>query len=406
MAQTTMGVTNPVARLALREIKTLWKAPNQNINARQARFNRGETQLAWSLSNGEVMVHDLKEGWIRTVWKPPMRGTVQNIAWGPAAHLAACVRLEGEENVERKILIWSPQNGLLTIEGTSGAKTVTWRDDGKALGFATDDGLYHCDLEQRRIEKLAGGLTGWRPRHAPAWEDLMFVGTAVVARASGTMRWVIVRPGAPALDLGECRGVAPDLPRQRLYLIPWLAGPTKIPRGAGVAWINLGTAFSRAASSTDPTVPTLQPERHGVVPFTPGAPYWLVDVWDWHYPTTLRVTQDGKTITFIGVRPDVLSETPWREMCLWEVPADGSSLPIPVLKLGPPFKRIDVGDTHVIGWRPSFEKDVVLVDLVGRRAWRLPDGLGLQRDNTDFAAARLLLGAARGEDVVLIALSE
>jgi len=131
-----------------------------------------------------------------------------------------------------------------------------------------------------------------------------------------------------------------------------------------------------------------------------------VDVWDWHYPTTLRVSKDGTAVTFVGVRPDVLSETPWREMCLWEVPTDGSSLPTAILKLGPPFKRIDVGDSHAIGWRPSFEKDAILVDLAGRRAWRLPDGLDLQRENTDFAAGRMLLGAARGADVVLIGLTE
>ncbi|MCX7591461.1 MAG: hypothetical protein N2255_07520 [Kiritimatiellae bacterium] len=395
---------NPTSRLYLVETVTVWKSPDNQTSARQARFSGDESRVAWIVSSGEIMVYDLSADRTTTVWKPVSRGEVEEITWGPTNILAACVRLDNGEKSERCIVLWAADGNSRLLKNTSGAKTVAWREDGHALAFAADDGLYHYDLELGQTVKLADSEQGWRPERAPAHEDLQFVGKLVAARISGTMRWILAGLGSPTIQLGECRGLVPDMERKRLYLVPWLAGPTKISRGAGVAWVEMEPLVAGLHSPANKSV--LQPERHILVPFAPGGPYWLVDVWDWHYPTTLRVTADGRHVRFIGVRADVLAETPWREMCLWEVPADGSVLPVPVVKLGAPLKRLDVGNTHAIGWRPAFENDVILVDLTGRRAWRLPDGLNLQRDNTDVATGRLLIAAARGNDVVLIRLKE
>ena len=209
------------------------------------------------------------------------------------------------------------------------------------------------------------------------------------------MRYTLVFPDKKKVDLGECRGLAPDPQRNRLYLVPWLAGPVKIPRGAGVAWI-------------DPE--SKKPERKVIVPDRPatggGKPYWLVDIWDWHYPTTLRVSKDGRTLTFAGVKAGVLSRNPWREFCIWRVPADGSKPPEAAAEAGAIFKRLDVGDTHCIGWRYALENACVFLDLPRGRAWRLPKGFYVQRANSDAVPGKLLVGGARGKDVVLFRLAE
>ncbi len=211
----------------------------------------------------------------------------------------------------------------------------------------------------------------------------------MTARAAGSANWILAWPDGRTLDLGDCRGVLPDPTRNRLFLVPWLTGPVHIPRGAGIVRLDL---------TADP------PTRHTVAPYATDAPYWLVDIWDWEYPSAVRLAPDGETLTFVGVQAGVLSSNVWRELRLWQVPADGSRLPEPLVDMGMVFKRFDVGRHYGIGWRYYLETAIVLVDFRARQAWKLPEGFDVQRTNTDVLVERKLVAAARGNEVVLIQL--
>jgi hypothetical protein len=386
-------VVNPRASLKLAESKTVWSSPDGKLAAQRARFSPDGKRLAWFLSDGTVMIHDLG-GASRAVWQPPTggKGRVEDLVWAPRGELGACVSWEAEDKSRAGgVVVWSNEKASASLlEGTAGAARLAWGADGR-LAFSTKDALYLWEPAAAKAAKLLDQVEGWRPKGAPAYEDIAFAGVAVIARAAGSMRWTLAAPGGRRADLGECRGAAPDVDRGRLYLVPWLAGPAQVPRGAGVAWTNL-----RKESAA----------RQTVVPSGPDGAYWLPDVWDWHYPSTLRVSPDGKTLSFLGVQVGVPSANPWREFCLWRVPCDGSAPPVAVAELGPIFKRIDVGRTWAIGWRYEVDNACLLVDLVGGRAWKLPESVEVQRTNTDVLVDRLLVGAARGKDMVVMRLEE
>jgi hypothetical protein len=395
--------------LRVAEEKTLWKADEKKLGARLARFAPDGEKLAWAVSGedagGGLMVADLAAGEVTTLWKAPAGGSVEYLAWSPKGHLAACVRVVEEDKVTRSIVLSA--GGSSEAEGlplTEGAYRLAWRGDGKALAFSTKAGLFLYEIQrlEARITlpvgkaiPLAEVPAEKAPPKGPAFEDLVFYGNGVAARRAGTMGYLLGFPDGKEVDLGECRGLCPDPERGRIYLVPWLAGPTRIPRGAGVAWI-------------DPAAE--KPVRKVIVPDRPapvgGRPYWLVDVWDWHYPTTLRVSPDGKSVTFLGVRAGLPAENPWREFRAWRAPADGSAPPQPAAPAGAIPKRIDVGREYAIGWRYSIDQAVLFYDLAAGRAWRLPEKFYVQRANTDANVKELIVAGARGKDVVLFRLEE
>ncbi len=404
---------NPQARLKVVKSTTLWKNAGKKLGARMARFSPDGSKLAWAVNGtdagGGLFVADVATGKVLTpwpaptgAWKAPAGGSVEFLDWGPKGDLAACVRTVKGDKVKRFIVL-APGAVYPSVPETDGAYRLAWSADGKTLAFSTKAGLFLHKLifgdgglapPIGKSIKLVEVPEKQRPKKGPAFEDLLFYKNAVAARRVGTMRYTMVFPGEKTVDLGECRGLAPDPKRNRLYLVPWLAGPVKIPRGAGVAWI-------------DPE--SKKPERKVIVPDRPatggGKPYWLVDIWDWHYPTTLRVSKDGKTLTFAGVKAGVLSKNPWREFCIWRVAADGAKPPEAAAEAGVIFKRLDVGDSHCIGWRYALENACVFLDLAGGRAWRLPKGFYVQRANSDAVPGKLLVGGARGKDVVLFRLT-
>jgi hypothetical protein len=401
---------NPVATLKVVETKTLWKAPVGEVGegkkkrrallgARQARFSPDGDRLAWaasgSVAGGGLMVVRPPDGEVEVLWKAPAGSGVERLLWGPKRDLAACVRVVAGEKVRRFVVLSRrDEKRAAELPGSDGAYRLAWRPDGKALALSTKTTLALYDLKAGKAAKLVEVPAEKAPPKGPAFADLVFYKNAVVARRVGTMRYTLVFPEGKTVDLGECRGLAPDPERNRLYLVPWLPGPVKIPRGAGVAWVN---------PEAD------KPERTVIVPDRPakegGKPYWLVDVWDWHYPSTLRVSKDGKTVTFAGVKAGVLSKNPWREFCIWRAPADGSKPPEVLCAAGNIPKRFDVGDTHCVGWRYHIDNACVLFDLVGGKCWRLPRGFYVQRANTDALPEKLIIAGARGGDVTLFKLA-
>jgi WD40-like Beta Propeller Repeat len=405
-------VMNPRKTLKVVETTTLWKAPVAEVGegkkkrkrallgARQARFNPDGTQLAWSINGsvegGGLFVAHVATGKVATLWKAPPGASVERLAWSPRGDLAACVRVTDGEKVARFVVRSAGGKHEATrLPGTSGAFRLAWSDDGKTLAFSTKTTLLTYNLKALKAEKLLDVPAAKAPPRGPAFEDLMFYKNAVAARRVGTMRYTLVFADKKTVDLGECRGIAPDPARNRLYLVPWLAGPVKIPRGAGVAWID--------PEAEKPTRKTIVPDR----PARDSAkPYWLIDVWDWHYPTTLRVSADGKTVTFAGVKAGVLAKNAWREFCIWRAPTNGSKPPEALASAGSMPKRLDVGDSHCVAWRYSIENASLFFDLAGGRAWRLPKGFYVQRANTDALPGQLLIGAARGRDVTLFKLEE
>ena len=385
---------NPTARLKVVKTTTLWKSPDGKVSAQRARFTHDGKLLAWFTTDGKLMYTFLTDPTRVISYSVPDGGTVTHVALSPAGILPACVRIVKAGQVVRAVaMLRRSSTELYIVKGTDGAYNAASRAGSTSLAFSTKTALFHYDRETGKTVKLLDQQKGWRPKKAPAYEDLVLAGKKVAARAAGTMRWWLAEPGKKALELGELRGLCPDPKRNRLYAVPWLAGPARIPRGAGLVCI-------------DPR--EKQPKRRVVVPFdhTTGRPYWLVDIFDAMYPTTLRVSPDGKTLTFCGVKAGVLSKNAWREFCIWRVPADGSAPPKAVAKCGPIFKRIDVGDTHFIGWRYKIDNAVVLGDLKSGKAWRLPKNFYVQRVNTDVLVDKLLVGAARGKEVVLIQLAE
>jgi|GEM_PF-4539637 len=411
---------NPTAELKIAEKKVLWQSGEDTGQSGRARFSPDGKKLAWitygnrkpaadpkadpkappppavpAKGAGQVLVADVESGKVSCVWEPPAPGAVHELAWSPTGDLAACVRWgkAGEEE-NGSGLVWLPagERRATLLPGTEGAMAVAWSGTGESLAFATDSALgrYSALPLCKPVKFLTAGKE-WRPKGSPAFADLGFCGTQILARQSGTMRWFLDR-----CELGEFRAVVPSPDGKRLYVVPWLIGPAKIPRGAGVGWI-------------DPAAE--KPEVHVIVPDRPaeggGKPYWLVDVWDWHYFSTLRVSADGKTLTFCGAKAGELSANAWREFCVWQVPVDGSAPPKALCEMGPIFKRIDAsGRDWAIGWRPVLDKATVLVDLVRGRAWRIPDEVGTMREQSSVALDKLLVATARGDDVLLVRLEE
>lgn len=385
-------IMNPRQRLEIKETRILWTAgdASNNVTATQARFSPDGRHLAWRLGNGAVMIHTLADGHTRTAWSAKQHGGhIADLVWSPCNRLAACRRAKKETPNRNALWVMEPDGTGRVLDGIDGAERLAWRADGRALAFSTQAALFLHDFDTGRTTKLLDPSEAWRPRGSPAYENMIFVGMSVAARTAGSAAWTLAHPDGRALDLGACRGLAPDPARQRLYIVPWLAGPTKIPRGAGIVRLDL---------SRDP------PTRETIVPYATDAPYWLVDIWDWEYPSALRVAPDGQTLTFVGVQAGVLASNAWRECRLWQVPSDGSLPPEPKADMGLIFKRFDVGAAYGIGWRYNIESAVVLVDFESQRAWKLPNDLDVQRANTDMLIARRLIGAARGNDVVLIQL--
>ncbi|MFO7898802.1 MAG: hypothetical protein R6V58_07040, partial [Planctomycetota bacterium] len=356
----------PTARLKVVKTTTLWKSPDGKVGAQRARFSPDKRWLAWFTTDGTVCTANLQNNRRVRSFRAPADSTFSDLVWSRQSQLAVCVRTIGKDGVTRRVAVARPEQGNLDLlTGTNGAYNVAWRDDGKAIAFSTKTALFHRDFATGKTENLLDGQKGWRPKGAPAFEDLVFHGERVIARTSGTMNWRAAAPGGGASMFVPVRGFCSDAPRDRLYMVRWLPGPVGIPRGCGVS----GSIF-----------PVKQPDATGrdeasdlkardlpapVVPFdhTAAKPYWLVDIWDATYPTTLRISPDGKTLTFCGVKAGVLSKNAWREFCIWRVPSDGSKPPAAVARCGPIFKRIDVGDTHFIGWRYKIDKAVVLGDL-------------------------------------------
>jgi len=395
---TAAAQVHPTARLKVVKTTTLWKSPDGKVGARLARFSPEGRWLAWTTSDNQVFLADLKTKKTLRPWKTgPFPATFRDLVW-PAYEpirgraIAACLVSTADKPV-RVIVIPMLRGGYDLVGGAFGAYNAAWKAEGRHLAFSTKDALCQIDLATDKAVKLLDEQKGWRPKGAPAYENLVFVGDKVAARAAGTMKWWLAEPGKKAVELAELRGLCPDTKRKALYAVRWKAGPVGIPRGAGIVRIDL-------------TKPDTKP--HTVVPFdhTTGKPYWLVDIFDATYPTTLRVSPDGVTLTFCGVKAGVPSKNAWREFCIWRVPSDGSAPPKVVAECGPIFKRIDVGDTHFIGWRYKIAPAVVLGDLKNGKAWRLPKDFYVQRVNTDVLVDKLLVGAARGKDVVLMQLAE
>ncbi len=399
---------NPRADMKVAEEKILWKNEGKKLGARMARFSPDGKRLAWAVNGeadgGGLFVMNSSAAKPTCLWKAPQGASVEYLSWSPKGDLGACVRVVEGDKVTRSIVISA--GGSTQAEGlvfTEGAYRLAWRGDGKALAFSTKSGLFLYEIQRSKASiafpvgkaiPLVEVPAKQQASKGPAFEDLAFYKNAVAARRAGTMGFVLKFPHGKTVNLGECRGLAPDPERGRLYLVPWLAGPTKIPRGAGVAWI-------------DPAAE--KPVRKVIVPDRPaeggGKPYWLVDVWDWHYPSTLRVSGDGKSVLFAGVKAGVPAKTPWREFCLWRVPADGSKEPEVLCEAGSIPKRIDVGNSHAIGWRYALENACLLYDLAGGRAWRLPKGFYVQRGNSDAVFGdQILVAGARGKDVTLFRL--
>jgi hypothetical protein len=412
---------NPKAELRIAEKKVLWQSGEDTGQSGRARFSPDGKKLAWMLYGnrklpadpkadpkappppavpakgaGQVLVADLESGKVATVWEPAAPGMVHELAWSPAGDLAACVRW-GKAGEEKSgsglVFLAAGAEQAKLIAGTEGAKVLAWRADSKALAFSTDEALFLYDVAAGKA--VGAGFkpapTQWRPKGSSAFDDLGFCGDRVIARQSGTARYLLDKR-----ELGEFRAVVPSPDGQRLYVVPWLVGPTKISRGAGVGWL-------------DPAAE--KPEVHVIVPDRPaeggGKPYWLVDVWDWHYFSTLRVSADGKELTFCGVKAGELAPNAWREFCVWQVPADGSAAPKALAEMGPIFKRIDAsGRDWAIGWRYDLDRATVLADTVHGRAWRIPEEAGAMREQTDVALGKLLVATARGEDVLLVRLEE
>lgn len=384
---------NPTARLRIVETRTLWQSP-EGGGAQRARFSPDGRWLAWYVSGGQVGLAALDIPGVITAANAPNGSSITDLVWSRQSQLGVCIRTETDAGVVRQVAILHPPAPRLVLVGdTAGAYNVAWRQDGRAIAFSTKTALFHRDLEGEVTVKLLDEQAGWRPRGAPAYEDLVFVGDRVAARAAGTMHWWLIQPGTPPVALGELRGLCPDPERDRLFAVSWQAGPVHIPRGAGIV------SFDLAANPPEPSI---------IVPFdhSDGKIYWLPDIWDATYPTTLRLSPDGRTLSFCGVKVGELSPNTWREFCIWQVPSDGSQEPVPVEQTGNIFKRFDVGETHFIGWRYRIDSAIVLGDLTRHRAWRLPDEFDVQRANTDVLTDRLLVGAARGNDVVLIQLEE
>jgi hypothetical protein len=381
---------NPTARLEVVQTTTLWKSPDGKIGAQRARFSPDGKWLAWFTGKGEIGLAPLRDGNKVTMLATWPNSTITDLVWSKQSMLAACLRSVKADGELRQVAVVRPgETEARLILDTSGAYNVAWRADGKAIAFSTKTALFHRDFATGRTVKLLDGQKGWRPKGAPAYADLVFYGHRTVARVSGTMTWNIATRREGSALLTFVRGVCPDASRGRLFTVPWTPGPVGIPRGCGV------TRIARHLPSS------VVPSGHST-----GKPYWLVDIWDATYPTTLRVSADGKTLTFCGVKCGVPSENAWREFCIWRVPADGSEPPTAVAKCGNIFKRIDVGDTHFIGWRYKIDNAIVLGDLTRGKAWRLPDDFYVQRVNTDVLVDKLLVGAARGKDVVLMQLAE
>jgi hypothetical protein len=396
----TPSAMSPKAHLKIVETKTLWSAEGKKLGAGAARFSPDGKRLAWAVNGpdeggSQLMIAETATGKVAVLWKAEAKGSIGEPVWGPQGDLAACLKLV-EDGKPRRALVISKGGAepAQPLAGADGAVCVAWRADGKALALATESGLFLLDLGKDKPDKLLDAPAERAAQSGAAYEDLIFCGSAVAARAAGSARWMLREPGGKTVDLGECRGLAPDPERGRLYLVPWLAGPVKIPRGAGLAWVSL---------TEEP------PVRHAVVPGEPakgGGAYWLVDIWTCEYPSTLRVSKDGKVLTFVGVKAGVLAENAWRELCIWQVGADGAEPPKPAVAMGSMFKRCDVGEGYCLGWRYAIESACLLGDLAGARAWRLPKDIQVQRSNTDVRIGEMLIGAARGNDVVLMKLEE
>ncbi len=384
---------NPTARLKVVKTTTLWKSPDGKVGAQRARFSPDQRWLAWFTSGGTVCLADLKNANKPMTFAAPPVSTFSDLAWSRQNQLAVCVRTAQKGKVTRQVAIARPRQGDLDlVKDTLGAYRVAWRDDGRAIAFSTKTALLHRDLKTGKTVKLLDQQKGWRPKGAPAYEDLVFFQHYILARTAGDMRWNMAAPRYGTMLFLPTRGFCPDTPHKRLYLVRWRIGPVGIPRGCGVVALDHTDIISEKL---------IVPSDHTV-----GKPYWLVDIWDATYPTTLRVSADGKTLTFCGVKAGVLSKHAWREFCIWRVPSDGSKPPEVAAKCGNIFKRIDVGDTHFIGWRYKIDNAIVLGDLTRGKAWRLPKDFYVQRVNTDVLVDKLLVGAARGKDVVLIQLGE
>jgi hypothetical protein len=429
---------NPAAKLKIAEKKVLWQSGADTGQSGRARFSPDGKRLAWLLYGeakpaaepkpaadpkdpgdpkpaaepktppapavpakgaGQILVAEVETGKASAVWEPAGAGRVHDLAWSPAGDLAGCVQWgkRGEEKSGSGVVLL-PAGGekAKLLPGTEGAKALAWRADSKALAYAADDALFLYDLAAGKAVKLLDGTKGWRPKGAPAFDDLVFCGERLAAREAGSARWWLGAGGQKWQPLGEFRAVAPAPDGQRLYAVPWLVGPAKIPRGAGVAWLNPG--------EQEPKPQVIVPDR----PADGGSkPYWLVDVWDWHYFSTLRVSADGKSLTFCGAKAGELSPNAWREFCVWQVPADGSAPPKALCELGPIFKRIDAsGRDWAIGWRYDLDRATVLVDTVRGRAWRIPEEAGAMREQSDVCLDKLLVATAAGNAVNLVRLEE
>jgi hypothetical protein len=112
-------------------------------------------------------------------------------------------------------------------------------------------------------------------------------------------------------------------------------------------------------------------------------------------------------VTFCGVKAGESAVNAWREFCIWRAPTDGSALPKVLCEMGPIFKRIDAsGRDWFIGWRYALDNVCVLGHISDGRAWRMPADFQVQRVNTDLRPDLLLVGAARGKEVVVMSLEE
>jgi hypothetical protein len=421
---------NPTAELKIADKKVLWQSGENTGQAGRARFSPDGKRLAWITGGnrkpaadakadpkappppavpakgaGQVLVADVESGKVSAVWEPAAPGTVYELAWSQAGDLAGCVRWgkAGEDGSgSGLVLLAAGAEKAKLLAGTDGAKALAWRGDSKAIAFSTDNGLLVYDLAAGKAAKLLDAGKDWRPKGATAFEELTFCGERVIARQSGTMRWFL--DGGELSPKVEFRAVVPSPDGRRLYLVPWLVGPTKIPRGAGLVWLDLDLE-KIALGTVVPGIPAGGGAGTGGGGESATRPYWLVDVWDWHYYSTLRVAADGKTLTFCGVKAGELSANAWREFCVWQVPADGSAAPKALCEMGPIFKRIDAsGRDWAIGWRYDLDRATVLADIVRGRAWRIPEEAGAMREQTDVRLDKLLVATARGEDVLLVRL--
>ena len=283
---TKAAEVNPTARLKVVKTTTLWKSPDGKIGAQQARFSPDGRRLAWFTTGGELLIADLRANNKITKYDYS-QFKLSRLTWGSSDRCAVCTRVKDKFGLPVVARLDFGDDDVLG--GAAGAHNIAWRANGEHIAFSTKDALRQIELATDKTVKLLDQQKGWRPKGAPAYEDLVFVGDKVAARAAGTMKWWLAEPGKEAVALGELRGLCPDPKRKALYAVPWKAGPVGIPRGAGI--VRRHPWHKRLMGKV-------------IVPFdhTSGKPYWLVDIFDATYPTTLRVSADGM------VRPCLFSD--------------------------------------------------------------------------------------------------